>query len=242
MSRKTDKRSLSGWLQAFLQIDKKMAYDIIAVAHGSRGTQKIQVKPMLAFLQRVRNLRTQDFNKYRQLTRYFQILVDKEDMTTLRFITLLRQDLLQALRESQNILESTPVPRRLAKQEQRQSQLKRVAALIQHFQKEPLLAPIPPNSNIEENLANLMDEMAEPRSQGYDDDDLHLALPPSERAKLLDPWLDPWALERNGAAINATTPRNDTDFRDDPDDPNQDGLMAELAKGSANTFQNPLRL
>jgi hypothetical protein len=119
---------------------------------------------------------------------------------------------------------------------------------------EPLLAEIPPNSNIEKDLAKLVGERAEPPSasgaaagttEGYDDD-LHLvledldALTPDERGRLLNLWdLEP-------AAMNATTARNNTDFTDDDAaDEDADGLMAELAKlakGNANAFRNPLRL
>jgi len=243
-SRKTDNRPLSGWLQTFLHIDKKMANDIIAVAHGSKGTQKIQVKPMLVFLQRVRNLRTHDFKKHRQLARYFKKQVENHDSYTLGFITLLREDLLTALRKSYDVLARAPVPRRLAKRRQRQLRLKRVDALIQQLKSEPPLTPLPPNTDLEDMIAQIADEMAEPPSQGYDDDlDLVLedldALTPRDRGRLLNLWdLEP-------GAINATTARNNTDFTDDAEDTDQDGLMAELAKlakGNANTFQNPLRL
>lgn len=246
-SRKTDNRPLSRWLQAFLQIDKKKAKDIIAV--GSKGTQ--QLEPMVAFLQRVRNLRTQDFKKHRQLTRYFDHLVQEGDETTLRFITLLRQDLVTALKKSYDVM--ADAPRQLTKRQE--TQLETIKALMKYL--EPLLVPLPPNTDLEDMIAQIADEMAEPPSasgaaagttQGYDDDlDLVLedldALTPDERGRLLNLWdLEP-------GAINATTPRNNTDFHDDDAaDEDADGLMAELAKlaklakGNANAFRNPLRL
>jgi len=240
MSRKTDNRPLSGWLQAFLQIDKKKAKDIIAV--GSKGSQ--QLEPMVAFLQRVRDLRTQDFKKHRQLTRYFDHLVQEGDETTLRFITLLRQDLVTALKKSYDVL--ADAPRQLTKRQE--TQLETIKALMKYL--EPPLVPLPPNTDLEDMIAQIADEMAEPPSasgaaagttEGYDQDDLDLVLEDLDAARRR--LLNVWALEPG--AINATTARNNTDFRDDADDANQDGLMAELAKlakGTANTFRNPLRL
>ena len=241
MSRKTDNRPLSGWLQAFLQIDKKKAKDIIAV--GSKGSQ--QLEPMVAFLQRVRDLRTQDFKKHRQLTRYFDHLVQEGDETTLRFITLLRQDLVTALKKSYDVL--ADAPRQLTKRQE--TQLETIEALMKYL--EPLLVPLPPNTDLEDMIAQIADEMAEPPSasgaaagttEGYDQDDLDLVLEDLDAARRR--LLNVWALEPG--AINATTARNNTDFRDDADDANQDGLMAaklaKLAKGNANAFRNPLRL
>ena len=141
---------------------------------------------MLVFLQRVRNLRTHDFKKHRQLARYFKKQVENHDSYTLGFITLLREDLLTALRKSYDVLARAPVPRRLAKRRQRQLRLKRVDALIEKLQKQPFLVDrdtLTPNTD--EDFANLMDEMAEPPSasgaaagttQGYDQDDLDLVL------------------------------------------------------------------
>ena len=250
MSRKTDNRPLSGWLQTFLHIDKKMANDIIAVAHGSKGTQKIQVKPMLVFLQRVRNLRTHDFKKHRQLARYFKKQVENHDSYTLGFITLLREDLLTALRKSYDVLARAPVPRRLAKRRQRQLRLKRVDALIQQLKSEPLLTPLPPNTDLEDMIAQIADDEdaddvlartpgrrlnlralkpAASTTEGYDQDDLDRVVEDEDAARGRVSTL--WALEPG--AINATTARNNTDFREDAD-ADEDGLMtAKLAKGAA---------